>query len=176
MSGVPELGGELMRRRLMMAMGMEEDEMSWEIIGEQVSDGNGSTLGLAVEVDMSKYKKIYIVAKAIGGTIHRILLGKVLAWYDGQVILTNGTIQNNNSDTSSAISNDAIMQVEINNILGNLYGYGGVQSGYPSASKPMIPLTHPRTNFFESSFKYVRLDANNAVLPEGSSLTRFGLK
>ena len=150
--------------------------MSWEIIGEKVSDGNGSTVGLAVKVDMSKYKKIYIVAKAIGGTIHRIILGNVLAWYEGQVILTNGTSQNSNSDVNNAITNDAIMHVEINNILGNLYGYGGVNTGYSSALKPMIPFTHPRTNFFESSFKYVRLDANNAVLPEGSSLTLFGLK
>ena len=171
-----ELGGELMRRRLMMAMETEEEGMSWEIIGEQVSDGNGSTVGLAVEVDMSKYKKIYIAAKAIGGTIHRIVLGNALAWYEGQVILTNGTGQNSNIDVGSAIANDAIMQVEINNILGNLYGYGGVQSGYTSAFKPMIPITHPRGEFLESSFKYIRLDANNAVLPEGSSLTVYGLK
>lgn len=171
-----ELGGELMRRRLLSELGMEEEEMSWEIIGEKVSDGNGSTVGLAVEVDMSKYKKIYIVAKAIGGTIHRIILGNVLAWHEGTVILTNGKTSNEISYVGSAIESDAIMQVEINNILGNLYGYGGVQSGYLSASKPMIPFTHPRANFFESSFKYVRLDANNAVLPEGSSLTLFGLK
>ena len=171
------LGGDgVIRRRLLIELGMEEEEMSWEIIGEKVSDGNGSTVGLAVEVDMSKYKKIYIVAKAIGGTIHRIILGNVLVWYDGQIILTNGTSQNSNSDVSDAITNDAIMQVEINNILGNLYGYGGVNTGYPSALKPMIPFTHPRTNFFESSFKYIRLDANNTVLPEGSSLTLFGLK
>lgn len=172
-----ELGGDgMIRRRLLSKLGTEEDEMSWEIIGEQVSDGNGLTVGLAVEVDMSKYKKIYIVAKAIGGTIHRIVLGNVLAWYEGTVILTNGKTSNDISDVGSAIANDAIMQVEINNILGNLYGYGGVQSGYPNASKSMIPFVHPRTNFFESSFKYVRLDANNAVLPEGSSLTLFGLK
>ena len=171
-----ELGGDGMRRRLLSELGQEEEEMSWEIIGEQVSDGNGSAVGLAVEVDISKYKKIYIVAKAIGGTIHRIVLGNVLAWYEGTVILTNGKLQNEIIDVSSAIANDAIMQVEINNILGNLYGYGGFQSGYSSVSKPMIPFTHPRTNFFESSFKYVRLDANNAVLPEGSSLTLFGLK
>lgn len=171
-----ELGGDGMRRRVLSELGQEEEEMSWEIIGEQVSDGNGSSVGLAVEVDMSKYKKIYIVAKAIGGTIHRILLGDVLAWYNGTVILTNGTTQNSNADVATAITSDAIMQVEINNILGNLYGYGGVQSGYPSALKPMIPFTHPRTNFFETSFKYIRLDANNAVLPEGSSLTLFGLK
>ena len=150
--------------------------MGWEIIGKQVSDGNGSTVGLAVEVDMSKYKKIYIVAKAIGGTIHRIVLGNVLVWYDGIVVLTNGKKSNDILDVGSAIENDVIMQVEINNILGNLYGYGGVQSGYSNTSKPMIPFTNPRANFFESSFKYVRLDANNAVLPEGSSLTLFGLK
>lgn len=164
------------RRRMMMAKAQEVEEMSWEIIGEQVSDGNGSNVGLAVEVDMSKYKKIYIVAKAIGGTIHRIVLGNALAWYNGTVILTNGKTSSDISDVSSAIVSDAIMQVEINNILGNLYGYGGVQSGYSGASKQMIPFTHPRTNFFESSFKYVRLDANNSVLPEGSSLTLFGLK
>ena len=150
--------------------------MGWEIIGKQVSDGNGSTVGLAVEVDMSKYKKIYIVAKAIGGTIHRIVLGNVLVWYDGIVVLTNGKKSNDILDVGSAIENDVIMQVEINNILGNLYGYGGVQSGYSNTSKPMIPFTHPRANFFESSFKYVRLDANNALLPEGSSIALFGLK
>ena len=172
-----ELGGDgMIRRRLLSEIGMEEDEVSWEIIGEKVSDGNGSNAGLAVEVDISKYKKIYIVAKAIGGTIHRIVLGNALAWYDGVVILTNGKITNDISDVGSAIENDAIMQVEINNILGNLYGYGGVQSGYTGGNKPMIPFIHPRADFFESSFKYIRLDANGAVLPEGSSLTLFGLK
>ena len=165
-----------MNRRRIMLQGQEVEEMGWEIIGKQVSDGNGSTVGLAVEVDMSKYKKIYIVAKAIGGTIHRIVLGNVLVWYDGIVVLTNGKKSNDILDVGSAIENDVIMQVEINNILGNLYGYGGVQSGYSNTSKPMIPFTHPRANFFESSFKYVRLDANNALLPEGSSIALFGLK
>ena len=165
-----------MNRRRIMLQGQEVEEMGWEIIGKQVSDGNGSTVGLAVEVDMSKYKKIYIAAKAIGGTIHRIVLGNVLGWYDGTVVLTNGKASNNISDVSTAIEDDVIMQVEINNILGNLYGYGGFQSGYSGEYKPMIPFTHPRTNFFESSFKYVRLDSNGAVLPEGSSIALFGLK
>lgn len=71
-----ELGGELMRRRLMMAIGMEEDEsMSWKVLLDKTVEDNSITYYSA---DAQGCKEFYVsvffandeeITKAINGCI-----------------------------------------------------------------------------------------------------------
>lgn len=63
-----ELGGELMRRRLMMAMGMEEDEVKeWKLLKDYtVPEGEMvSTIGTPTEEEMEGISELFIVAQTL---------------------------------------------------------------------------------------------------------------
>lgn len=149
----------------------------WELIGEVTSDGTGDAVGIYIPIDFTQYKEVFIASKMIGGTCQRIILGNLLAWYDGNTIGTNAMNANDPTSIASPPANDILVQAHILNINGKLYPFAGRNGGYNSTACPMIPIASPREDFLANNYKYVRMDTNNkGALPSGTTLSVYGRK
>lgn len=149
----------------------------WELIGEVVSDGTGGASGIYIPIDFTQYKEVFIEAWMTASVINRVLMSTNTAWYSGQILNTNSTINNDCGNISSPRNENVLAQTVIHNICGELKPFSSWSSGYAGGCKPVLQVSHARDTFFATSYSYIRMDtSNNGAVAEGSWLKVWGCK
>ena len=137
----------------------------WELIGDVLSDGAGTSSGIFVPIDFASYKEIHIeaVGSADASITFRLVLSNSTNWYDGQTITLKS-------------SGDLQMHTcHLYVIDGYIKGIAGTNSGYSTDGTGFF-INTPRTALSANNFQFIRFDANNSIVPEGAKLTVWGLK
>ena len=137
----------------------------WELIGDVLSDGAGTSSGIFVPIDFASYKEIHIeaVGSADASITFRLVLSNSTNWYDGQTI------------TLKSSGNLQMHTCHLYVIDGYIKGIAGTNSGYSTDGTGFF-INHPRTALSANNFQFIRFDANNSIVPEGAKLTVWGLK
>lgn len=137
----------------------------WELIGDVLSDGAGTSSGIFVPIDFASYKEIHIeaVGSADASITFRLVLSNSTNWYDGQAI------------TFKSSGNLQMHTCHLYVIDGYIKGIAGTNSGYSTDATGFF-INNPRTALSANNFQFIRFDANNSIVPEGAKLTVWGLK
>lgn len=137
----------------------------WELIGDVLSDGAGTSSGIFVPIDFASYKEIHIeaVGSADASITFRLVFSNSTNWYDGQVI------------TQKSSGNLQMHTCHLYVIDGYIKGIAGTNSGYNTDGTGFF-INNPRTTLSANNFQFVRFDANSSIVPEGAKLTVWGLR
>lgn len=150
---------------------------TWELIGEATSDGAGGSGGIYVPIDFTQYKEVFIEAWIAANVINRVMISSSTAWYNGQVLNTNSTTNNDFGSTSTPRAENVLAQTIIHNICGELKPFSSWSSGYAGGCKPVLQVSHARKTYLATSYSYIRLDTNNnGAVAEGNWLKVWGCK
>ena len=150
---------------------------TWELIGEATSDGTGNSSGIYVPIDFTQYKEVFIEAWIAADVINRVMISSNTAWYDGKVLNTNSTANNDFSSTLSPRTENVLAQTIIHNICGELKPFSSWCSGYAGGGKSVLQVSNARETYLATSYSYIRLDTNNNdAVAEGNWLKVWGRK
>ena len=138
---------------------------TWELIGEITSDGAGNSGGIYVPIDFTQYKEIHVEAVDTidGELMYRLKYSNKTEWYSGEIL------------TKVKRAEIVMHSVHTFNVSGGLKNIVGYASGYSGGSDIFIN-NSPRNLMLASDFKFICLDANGTVVPEGATLKVWGCK